>query len=69
MDKYISPFGYGSRECIGKNLALLEAQKLCLQVKIFLHNTNSDLKSNNRGTRSFSETSSSGRKFGETMDM
>lgn len=32
MEKYSFTFGYGSRECIGKNLALFEAQKLCLQV-------------------------------------
>lgn len=32
MEKLIFTFGHGSRECIGKNLALLEAQKLCLQV-------------------------------------
>lgn len=33
MEKYHFTFGYGSRECIGKNLALLEAQKVCLQVR------------------------------------
>ena len=37
MEKYNFTFGYGSRECIGKNLALLEAQKLCLQVKSSPH--------------------------------
>ncbi len=32
MDKYDFAWGYGSRRCIGKNLALLEAQKFCVQV-------------------------------------
>ena len=33
MDKYLLSFGYGARVCLGKHLGLLQAQKLCLQVK------------------------------------
>lgn len=32
MDKYDFAWGYGSRKCIGKSLALLDAQKFCVQV-------------------------------------
>ena len=32
MDKYDFAWGYGSRRCIGKNIALLEAHKFCVQV-------------------------------------
>lgn len=32
MNKYFFAFGYGSRRCLGKNLALFEAQKFCVQV-------------------------------------
>ena len=37
MDKYNITFGYGSRKCIGKNLALMEAQKFCLQAHLVLY--------------------------------
>ena len=32
MDKYLMSWGYGTRTCLGKNIAQLETQKLCLQV-------------------------------------
>lgn len=32
MDKFLMTFGYGTRTCLGKNIAQLETQKLCLQV-------------------------------------
>lgn len=32
MDKYDFAWGYGDRKCIGKNLAVFEAGKFCLQV-------------------------------------
>ena len=32
MKKYDFAWGYGSRRCIGKNIALLEAHKFCVQV-------------------------------------
>lgn len=32
MNKYMFAFGFGSRRCIGKNIALFECQKFCVQV-------------------------------------
>ena len=32
MNKYFLAFGYGSRKCLGRNIALFESQKFCLQV-------------------------------------
>jgi len=32
MEKYLLSFGYGSRRCLGKNIALFESQKFCLQL-------------------------------------
>ena len=32
MHKYSFAFGYGSRRCLSKNIALFEAQKFCVQV-------------------------------------
>lgn len=32
MQKYFFAFGYGSRKCIGRHLAMFEAQKFCMQV-------------------------------------
>lgn len=34
MNKYFFAFGYGSRRCLGKNIALFEAQKFCIQVRV-----------------------------------
>ena len=34
MQKYFFAFGYGSRRCIGKNIALFTAQKFLVQVRI-----------------------------------
>ena len=33
MHKYSLSFGYGNRKCLGKNIALFESQKTCLQVR------------------------------------
>lgn len=32
MQKYFFAFGYGSRKCLGRHLAMFEAQKFCVQV-------------------------------------
>jgi cytochrome P450 len=32
MKKYFFAFGYGSRKCLGKNIALFPSQKFCVQV-------------------------------------
>ncbi|KAI4129722.1 MAG: hypothetical protein LQ338_002106 [Usnochroma carphineum] len=32
MQKYFFAFGYGSRKCIGRHLAMFEAQKFCMQL-------------------------------------
>ena len=32
MHKFSLAFGYGSRKCLGKNIALFESQKFCAQV-------------------------------------
>lgn len=37
MAKYSLSFGYGSRRCLGKNIALFESQKFCLQVRILMN--------------------------------
>ena len=37
MEKYLQTFGYGTRTCLGKNIAQLETQKLCLQVMVVRH--------------------------------
>ena len=37
MDRYLMTWGYGTRSCLGKNIAQLETQKLCLQVRLSLH--------------------------------
>ena len=34
MKKYFFAFGYGSRRCLGRNIALFEAQKFCVQVRL-----------------------------------
>jgi cytochrome P450 len=49
MDRYILTWGYGPRICLGKNIALLETNKLLLQVSgllIVLQNPPGDLSSN-----------------------
>lgn len=33
MERTVLTFGFGARACVGKNLAMFEAQKLCLQVR------------------------------------
>ena len=32
MNKYLMTWGYGARQCLGKNVAQLMTQKLCLEV-------------------------------------
>ena len=34
MNKYQFAFGYGSRKCLGKNIAMFTSQKFCLQVSM-----------------------------------
>lgn len=36
MNRYFFAFGYGSRRCLGKNIALFESQKFLMQVSRFL---------------------------------
>ena len=36
MHKYSLAFGYGSRKCLGKNVALFESQKFCVEVSLLL---------------------------------
>ena len=36
MDKYDFSWGYGSRRCVGKNIALMDGQKFVLQVCLML---------------------------------
>ena len=36
MKKYFLAFGYGSRRCLGKNIALFESQKFIIQVSIVI---------------------------------
>lgn len=34
MERFMFTFGYGQRSCLGKNMAKMETQKICMQVRL-----------------------------------
>lgn len=36
MERFLFSFGYGQRRCLGKNVAKMETQKICMEVRFLL---------------------------------